>query len=97
MVQTERELVFDEIIRERMSQDAEHGGPPHDDSLSENEWIAILARHVGLAAGDKAEVNAARFRRQMIRVAACAVAAVESFDRRHTAGPKTPSQLGKGF
>ena len=89
--------VYDEVLAERCAQDAEHGGPETDDRHSLNDWIAIAARHLGLATNDKAVETPSRFRRQMIRLAALAVAAVESFDRKRTAGPRTPEQLGKGF
>lgn len=59
-------------------------GNAHDDSLSCNEWIAILARTLGLAASDRAHVDVRRFRRQMIRLAATAISAIEALDRRPT-------------
>lgn len=56
-------------------------------------WVGILVRHLGLAVDDGLPVGGstnahsicecpARYRRQMIRVAAVAVAAIESFDRK---------------
>jgi hypothetical protein len=91
-----QEAVLAEIVLERLEQDAQWGGPGHDDQHDVNCWIAILARHVGLAANDEAATDLARFRRQMVRVAAVAVAAVESLDRKaaRVAGAHTP---GSGF
>jgi len=77
-----RQAIFREIETERQCQDATHGGPPHDDTLHANDWLAIVMRHLGLAAGDEAIIDAARYRKQLVRVAAVAVAAVESLDRR---------------
>ena len=74
--------IFKQIETERGKQDREHGGPDHDDLHHYNDWTAILVRHLGLAAGDEAEVDEARWRKQMIRIAALACAAVESHDRR---------------
>jgi hypothetical protein len=90
--------VLGEVMAERRAQDSEWGGPAHDDAHSEDKWVALLVRHLGLAVNDGGEAaDLARYRRQMVRVAALAVAAVEALDRRkpgrgkvageHTAGP----------
>lgn len=55
----------------------------YDDGHTDNDWIAIMARHVGLAANDGGADDHVRFRRQMVRVAALAVAAIEAVDRRY--------------
>ncbi len=72
---------------ERDAQDAEHGGPVHDDELNERDWVAFIIKHIGRALEAK---SAAAGRRQFIRVAALAVAACEWIDRmeaqRRTAG-----------
>lgn len=78
--------ILAEVSKERDAQDAEHGGPEADDKHSEAEWAVIMARHFGLAFGDRAEIDPLRFRRQMVRVAALAVAVLESFDRKRQAG-----------
>ena len=94
-----KQSVLDEVSKERAIQDAQWGGAAHDDKHTEPEWIAILARHLGLAANDEAEEEPTRFRRQMVRLAAVAVAAVEAFDRAKgskVAGPPA-SALGKGW
>lgn len=88
-----RDKIFAEINAEREAQDIAHGGPASDDTHSLNDWIAILARHVGLAASDGAAEDRARCRRQLIRVAAVAVAAAEAMDRQSSdmvAGKHTP-------
>jgi len=93
-----RQLILSEIEAERQAQDREHGGPAHDDTHTCNDWLAILVRHLGLAGSDEAVIDPVRFRRQMIRVGALAVAIVESFDRKagqpKVAGDYTP---GSGF
>jgi hypothetical protein len=72
-----------EVAAERAAQDAEWGGPTHDDRHLPWDWVALLTRHAGLAVTDGGgEADQVRFRRQMVRVAALAVAAVESIDRR---------------
>lgn len=77
-----QESILDEVRQERALQDRLFGGADHDDRHMPNEWIAILTRHLGLAAGDAADIDPARFRRQMVRIAALGVAAVEAMDRR---------------
>lgn len=71
--------IFDEIVRERMAQDKKWGGPAHDDTHLESDWWDYIARH-----NDRALENDSteQFRKQMIRVAALAVAAIESHDRK---------------
>lgn len=87
------EDIFSEIRIERQRQNAIHGGPKNDDKLLMVEWIGIITRHLGLAVDDAKPLgggmnnhsvceNPARYRRQMVRVAAVAVAAIEAFDRK---------------
>ena len=79
---TQNELL-QEVVAERAAQDQEWGGRPHDDGHGVAEWVALLARHVGLAMNDGATTeDPVRFRRQMVRVAAVALAALEAFERR---------------
>lgn len=65
--------VFDEIVRERMTQDKKWGGPDHDIEHSEWDWRHFIRTHTERAL----DLN---FRTQMIRVAALAIAAVQSHD-----------------
>ncbi len=89
-----RESIFVEVAAERARQDALFGGAEHDDQHSVTHWIAILCRHVGLATDDGSPDNVclldhqlaghdpARYRRQLVRVAAVAIAALESYERK---------------
>lgn len=89
MTEKQQEIISD-IMRERLSQDAEYGGAAHDDLLDAHDWVAILCKHVGLAGNDGHQpFDAVRFRRQMVRVAAVAMAALESFDRQNKPEGKT--------
>ena len=81
-----QQTVLAEIASERQLQDAKWGGPRWDDSHSVNDWIAITARHLGLAGNDGDsdlldDDQVRRYRKQMLRVSALALAAVESIDR----------------
>lgn len=78
-----REYILREVETERQCQDHLWGGPAHDDRHAPADWLSILVRHLGLAAGDCAEIDPGRYRKQLVRVAAVAVAAAEAFDRRH--------------
>jgi hypothetical protein len=74
--------IVEDIRKERTAQDRAHGGPAHDDVLSQWQWVALLTRHIGLAVCDGAPLaNSGRFKRQMVCVAALATAAIESLDR----------------
>ena len=74
-----RENIFAEIGRERQAQDEKWGGPAHDDKHTSYDWIAYLVRHTGKAVCWPWDAQV--FRRQMVRVAALAVAAIEWVDR----------------
>jgi hypothetical protein len=68
--------IWEEVLKERSRQSTKYGGNAHDDGHSVNDWVAYIAYHAGLAS------YKADFRKQMVRVAALAVAAIECFDRR---------------
>lgn len=74
-----RPTVYDHILMERNRQDKKWGGPQHDAQHSDNDWVAYIMKHAGKAV--KWPFNQKNFRRQMIRVAALAVAAIEVIDR----------------
>ena len=74
--------ILGEVEDERQVQDMRWGGQDHDDGHTAAEWVALVARHLGLSFNDGAgEIDRVRFRRQMLRVAALAVACVEAIDR----------------
>lgn len=78
--------IWNDILVERQSQDAEHGGAENDDRNTQYHWVALVAKQLGPAVVDipvaSSPVAAAfKFRRQMVRVAALSVAAVEWVDR----------------
>ena len=78
---TDKDIIGD-ICAERVAQITQHGfNQEHDDRLRPNDWVAKLTKHVGYAADD---LKAAEFRKQMVRIAAIAVAAIEYTDRNST-------------
>lgn len=88
MSNPERSAVLSDIAYEREQQDAKYGGVGHDDYHTPNDWIVLIARYASNAAAypacreDWTEEDAARFRKNMVRAGALAVAAVEYIDRK---------------
>lgn len=68
--------ILQEIEDERSKQDAKWGGPSHDDTHTVYEWGLFI--HQQIQRYDKERSN---FRSSMVRIAALAVAAIESYDR----------------
>jgi len=74
--------IFAEILQERMAQDKQWGGEDHDRKHTIYDWVALLAKHLGKSMGTSRTDNyGVVFRRQMVKVAALAVAAIEWIDR----------------
>lgn len=71
--------VYDEIRAERAKQDEQWGGPDHDDEHSPQEWAQYLHKQ-WLAAAHESELGG-DYRGRLIKIAALAVAAAESYDR----------------
>ena len=69
---------YDDIREERAKQDQKWGGASHDDRHGVVDWVSYITHH---AVSALADANLFTFRRQMVRVAALAVAAIESADR----------------
>jgi len=75
--------VFDDIRIEREAQDIRWGGEAHDDQHAPEEWLDFIWRQVDRAndlIGTRADEE---YRKRLIKIAALAVAAVESLDRYH--------------
>jgi hypothetical protein len=73
-----------EVLAERARQaDALGFGPAWDDARTPAQWVAVLCRQAGLALDDGGECgDPTRYRRQLVRTAAVALAALEAFERR---------------
>lgn len=72
------EDVLAEIRGERQYQDYLWGGPEHDDKQTERNWTDFIVEYLsGLSPRTKDK----GFRERMVKVAALAVAAIESHDR----------------
>ena len=80
-----QERIWTEIKQERRDgQDAKWGGPAHDDQLKPTDWLLFIRKQEQSAiAADGTpwpyQVNET-YRRRLIKIAALAVAAIESHD-----------------
>jgi hypothetical protein len=85
-------FIFTEVAQERERQDRQWGGPEHDDEHSVLDWAQFIAKQFCLVRED------ANARQRFVKIAALAIAAVESIDRgeervealRPPGPPKTP-------
>jgi hypothetical protein len=88
-----RQSIYAEIDKERDKQDGKYGGPEHDDGHVPNDWIALITGYAGESAAYPAcsktltVTDKMRFTRGMLRVAAVAIAAIESVDRQAAQAP----------
>lgn len=87
----ERRDVFMEIHAERLTQDAQWGGSEHDDRHPPEDWLDFIRKQVDAADslignGEEFESGDAIYRQRMVKVAALAVAAIETLDRWRSKG-----------
>jgi len=68
--------IFEEIKQERKSQDEQWGGEEHDDNHNEGDWEFYINNFASGLRGDLSN-----HRKRMVKVAALAVAAIQSYDR----------------
>ncbi|HVX01258.1 MAG TPA: hypothetical protein VHA52_12610 [Candidatus Babeliaceae bacterium] len=73
-----RQAILNQIDTEREKQEKMWGND-NDDTHSEEMWDAIVVHELGQSCFH--DDDSATFRKQMIKVAAVAVAAIESLDR----------------
>jgi len=76
--------VLREVRAERAVQDAQWGGPSHDDAHPTSDFLDYIAAKTDLARGETNRPDKTRTR--LIQVAALAVAAIESLDRKAQTG-----------
>lgn len=75
-----REKIFTEIAFERSKQDLQWGGPSHDDSHSLLDWPDFIEKQTNAARESLFDIT--KFETRMIKIAALAVASIESSRRR---------------
>lgn len=76
------ETILAEVARERLRQDGKWGGPTHDDTHSTAEFVQWIEDYAGWARMMASMNSPDKARNRLIQVAALAVAAVESIDRK---------------
>lgn len=88
--------LYREVETERLIADDKHGGVEHDDAHAPQDWIDQVERHMsrcrvrtdGDAWGEMSTGARIQYRRQMVRVAGLAIAAIEVLDRFEATRPK---------
>jgi len=79
--------VVQDVLAERAAQDRQWGGPAHDDTHAPDEWLQFIEKQIERASdqigGTDDGLGDTRYREALIKVAALAIAAVESLDRHH--------------
>jgi hypothetical protein len=72
--------IFDEVLAERDYQDQKWGGAQHDDNEeNEQNWQRYITEY----ANAQGRADGRPFRTRMVKVAALAFAAIESYDRKN--------------
>lgn len=101
-----KERVFFDIVAERIRQNEQWGGPGHDDEHAAADWLrfvvtqAVKAREGCLDDNYLIAVDPEGYRARLVKIAALAVAAIESHDRKYhsdegEAGPAHYADFGK--
>jgi hypothetical protein len=70
-------LALSDVLKERRCQDVKWGGPAHDDEHVPEDWERFIMKRIPVES--KPDET---FRLRMVQIAALALAAVESFDRK---------------
>ena len=84
--------ILKEVQEERDHQDKKWGGPNHDDDHGPYAWVSFIINYLGKSVSEfitddstlpyRVESRLRNFRYNMIKIAALAVAAAESADRK---------------
>ena len=88
--------ILQEIETERLHQIAEGYTTDKDAKVTSQGWLVTIIRHLGLGCNDGGSITGKRWRKQLLRVGALIVAAIQSYDANN------PRELdnthrGKGF
>lgn len=80
--------VLQEVADERWRQDLQWGGAAHDDEHDHVDWHRVLSSHVDrlLVYPEREMDPPSDFRLRLLKIAALAVAAAQSFDRLNAPG-----------
>ena len=73
---TNQEKIIMDILSEREYQNIKYGGINHDIKHSMSDWVSIITKHIWKAVSD----DVGQFKLQMIKIAALAISALESYN-----------------
>ncbi len=75
--------ILNEIMNERASQDKKWGGAEHDDHHGPDDWCDYIIAYATWARQMNVYNSSVKYRKRMMQVAALAIAACESYDRKN--------------
>lgn len=78
--------IFEDVEMERERQDKLWGGPTNDDQHNRRDWLDFILHQVNQAETAATEDDGGRYRKQLMQIAALAVAGIESYDRKQMEG-----------
>lgn len=84
------QTILEQIAAERGRQDANWGGPDHDDGHERRDWLSFIVEHVDRAKKvipRRGPQDLDEHRNQLVQIAALAVAAIQAHDRSPDAIP----------
>jgi hypothetical protein len=70
--------IMQEISRERAKQDEQWGGQEHDDTHSPGDWFRFISYQVHRGSSGDSVGDMHKRRRRLVKIAALAIAALES-------------------
>lgn len=82
LVPLEKSQALVDVVQERAAQDVQWGGPEHDDEHQPWEWVGFIEKHLKRA--NSCNNSLETYRAEMVKIAAVAIAQVESLDRTGT-------------
>lgn len=71
-------LVMMGVNAERLRQDAQWGGPAHDDTHSDEDWLNFITKQAGKVSNS----TKSNYRERLVKIASLAIAGLESMDRK---------------
>jgi hypothetical protein len=83
--ETVLDCIFARVMRLRAEQDAEHGGPEHDDTHTPAEWLSFIRKFAARAethTGEAVDVGDEAWEMALFHIQALCVAAIQSSMRK---------------
>lgn len=77
-------VAVSQVIEERRKQDRQWGGADHDDDHQRKDWLGFIREHSDRATRALKGCDFDEYRKQLVEIAALALAGIESHDRKPT-------------